>query len=584
MNILQMLQASEPALLTALAEVWSVRLDPRADVAAMVDGLFRAMTDPERAEAVWDMLDDKARGALQMLIGSGGGAMPEAKFVRVFGDIRRMGEGKIRSEQPHKHPASAAEALYYRGLIGFSFENADTGPRTIVFVPTDLVGSLPVNKTAYSNLKDEGDDLPEEAEEGAAALDPLDASEVTSVRAADTSLVDDVTTLLAYLRIHAPYLEGDTLAGADAAALGRHLLTDSGDRLRFMLALAFSADLIEVNGGRAAPSRTGAPRWLGKSRSEQVKILAEAWKISKVVVDLWHVPGLRVDATAGTMQQYNAQAARAAVLEIMTPTLPTKDWWAVDDFVELVREDSADFQRPNGDFDSWYIYDDGGTLLEGIDNWHAVEGAMLDYLITAPMHWLGLVDLADEAARLTVYGRAFLGMNAYPNKPDEPDALKIDNDGTLHVSRKVSRADRYQVARFSTWVSAGNVYTYKLDRAGVAQAESQGINAGHISAFIKRALGDKPIPDAINRLLEGKQAAAAAANAPTSATVTVERLLVLRTTAPETLDFIVNTPALRRYTGARLGDMAVVVLKTADPQAFADALAEHGIKADFLGG
>lgn len=587
MNILQMLRGSEPALLIALADVWGVRLDPRADVARMVDDLLHAMTDQARAEAVWDLLDDKARGALQMLIGSGG-SMPEAKFVRVFGEIRRMGEGKIRSEQPQRRPASAAEALFYRGLIAFSFDNSDV-PRSLVVVPADLAAALPLNKTAYSNLKDDADEAEpvEEADDGGegALLEPLDPARVKSLRQADTSLVDDLTTLLAYLRIHNPFLDGDRLALQDQDALSKHLLTQGEARLRFMLALGVSADLIEVTNGRAAPSRTGAPRWLGKPRHDQVRALAEAWRASTRLYDLLFVPGLHVDTSAGSFQQYNPTEARASLLEYMghmLRPLAAGDWWSVGAFVDLVREDSADYLRPNNDFDSWYISDDHGTMLTGLDYWDAVEGALVEYTLAGLMHWLGLIDLGEDAAHLTAYGRAFLKLSAHPSGADPADSIDVGADGVIKVSRKVSRADRYQVARFSSWVGAsGSVYTYKLDRAGLGQAESQGINAGHISGFIKRALGDKPLPDALSRLLEPRSASETAAH---NATVTVENLLVLRTTAPETLDFIVNAPRLRHFTGARLGDMAVVVLKSANLLEFADVLAEHGIGADFLGG
>jgi len=204
---------------------------------------------------------------------------------------------------------------------------------------------------------------------------------------------------------------------------------------------------------------------------------------------------------------------------------------------------------------------------------------------------LGLVDRGDDAARLSAYGRAFFSMGAYPGGAETPDPIEVGGDAVIKVPRKASRADRYQVARFASWVSAGNVYAYKLDRPGVVQAEAQGITVGHITAFLKRAHGEQALPEAIARLLEPRGATAtggasadARQNAPTvMQTVTIERALVLRTTAPETLDLIVNTPALRRYTGARLGEMAVVVLKSADLEAFTAALADHGITGELIG-
>jgi hypothetical protein len=592
MNILQMLQGGDPAYLSALAEVWGVRFEPRADVPAMIDALFKGMTDPARAEVVWDGLDAKARGALQMLISSGG-SMPEARFVRIFGDIRRLGEGAIKREKPHQHPQSAAEALYYRGLIGTRFENADEGPRTIVIAPPDLVAVLPLNKTSYSNLSaEEGDDLPADAAEAeeSRAVQPIDAARVQGVKPADTTLVDDMTTLLAYLRLHTPLLDGDSLSADDVRALEAHLLVRDAVRLRFLLLVGVAGDLIEVANGRAAPSRTGAPKWLGRTRHEQVRALAEAWRGATVWVDLWQVPGLYIDVRAGSIAQYNPIAARTAMLESIVQFVPTADWWSVDAFIDMVREENPDFQRPNADFNSWYIYDEGGALLTGIENWDAVEGALLSFVITSPLHWLGLLDRADGAARLSAYGRAFFGLTAYPAGAETHEPPTLHQDGRISVTRKASRADRYQIARFANWMSAGNTYVYQPDRASIARADAQGITAAHISAFLKRLHGDKPLPDGLARLVEGRSpssaaTAAALSGAPAALTqVTLERAIVLRTTAPETLDVIVNTPELRRFTGARLGEMAVMVLKNADLEAFSAALAAHGITAELIGG
>ncbi len=571
-SIFRTLRESDPALLTVLAEVWGVQLDESDDIAARIDLISRAMLEPERAERVWDALSDIERAALQMLI-SVKGKMPEAKFERVFGSIRRMGAAAIQREQPHRQPETVAEGLYYRGLIGQAFENADTGPRTIVYIPDDLVQILPTHKTSYDQL-DEVDEAVVYPSEEVAALDSLD--EVDNVRQADTSIVDDLTTLLAYLQLHNPLLQGDSLDSKDGGALAPFLLTQGQDRIAFMVALAVSAGLIDVQAGRALPKRAEARRWLSANRADQVRMLAEAWRDSTAYIDLWHVPGLHPDPEAGTMSQYNPAAARAAVFEIMQHALPAQAWWSLDDFIFLVHEDSADFQRPNGDFDSWYIRNDEGDYLSGLESWDAVEGALLAFIIIAPMHWLGLMDLAEDAARLTVYGRAFLGLAAWPSPPEQPDKIEVQEDGVIFVSRKVARIDRFQLARFTTWGSVtGSSYAYRLDPAGIEQAAQQGINVGHIGAFLTRALGDQTLSPAVARLLENWK------TGPT-ASVSVERLLILRTTAPETLDFIMDTPGIRRFMGARLGSMAAVV-RSEDLRDLRDALGEHGIQAELVG-
>ncbi|MBI1257908.1 MAG: hypothetical protein GC204_10590 [Chloroflexi bacterium] len=570
-SILRTLRESDPALLLVLAEVWGVTLDETDDIATRVDTLNRAMLDSERAERVWDGLSDGERAALQMLI-SVKGKMPEAKFERVFGSIRRLSAAVIQREQPHKHPETTAEGLYYRGLISHAFENADTGPRTIIYIPDDLVKILPAHKTSYDKLEAETDTMAYPAEE-VAALDTLE--EVENIQQADTSIVDDLTTLLAYLQLNNPLLQNDSLDAKDEAAISPFLLTSGTERLAFMIGLAASADLIEVQAGRALPKRAEARRWLSANRADQVKFLAESWRDATRYVDLWHVPGLYPELEAGTMRQYNPAAARGAVFEIMQHALPAQAWWSLDDFILLVHEDSADFQRPNGDFDSWYIRNDQGEYLTGLQSWNAVEGALLEFMLLGPMHWLGLLDLAEEAARLTAYGRAFLTLSAWPNPPEQADKIEVQNDGTILMSRKVPRIDRFQLARFTSWESAGGTYSYRLDPPGIERAARQGINVGHIGAFITRALGETSLPPSVARLLDNWK------TGPT-AQVSVERLLVLRTTAPETLDFILETPGIRRFMGARLGPMAVIV-RADDVRDLRDALGEHGIQAEIAG-
>jgi hypothetical protein len=67
-----------------------------------------------------------------------------------------------------------------------------------------------------------------------------------------------------------------------------------------------------------------------------------------------------------------------------------------------------------------------------------------------------------------------------------------------------------------------------------------------------------------------------------TATVTLERVLILRTTAPETMDLIDETPATRRYLRGRLGPMAAIV--SADQwAALRDALGELGIQVETVG-
>lgn len=559
-NIARTLADSDPGLLPILAKIWDVdvRNLPTSEI---IDKLSKAMLEPARAEKMWDALNDDQIGALKAVLGSGG-KMPANMFTRLFGEIRQMGAAQVEREKPYANPTNSAEALFYRGLIAQAFEQAGPGARPMIYVPDDLANVLPKHKTSYDNIETP----PAEVDH---AIEPME--EVQNVRQADTSIVDDMATLLAYLQLYGAAIEGETLAKADHEQLLPHFLNQDQTRLAFIVGLGITADLIEVEAGKANTKRAEVRRWLAGTRAVQIKQLADSWRNSPTFRDLWHVPGLHPEPTGWP---YDPLVARTAVLNFLSEIVPEQDWWGLEDFIEEVKATEPDFQRPGGDYSSWYIRNNEGDYLEGFESWDAVEGALLEYYVTGPMHWLGLVDLGEDAARMTAYGRAFADVIPWPNPPEPEGKITVQDDAILLVPRRVTRIDRFQVARFTSWVAAGDPYTYRLDSQGIARAAQQGINTGHISAFITRALGDKPLPPKITQLLENWKAGP-------SAQVTMERLIVLRTTAPETLNVLLETPALRRYLGAQLGPMAVIV-RADQWEALRDALGEHGIQADFI--
>ena len=82
----------------------------------------------------------------------------------------------------------------------------------------------------------------------------------------------------------------------------------------------------------------------------------------------------------------------------MLSTLPQDKWWSLSSFVAAVHERQPDFQRPAGDYDSWFIRREGSTdFLRGFSTWDEVDGALIRFMIAGPLHWLGILDLATPA-------------------------------------------------------------------------------------------------------------------------------------------------------------------------------------------
>lgn len=570
-NLHTMLREHDEGILPTLASVWGVTVT-NMNTEEQIRALNDALQMPEKAEAVWGKLSDDERQALQTLLGSQL-QMPGSMFKRFYGDIRKMGKGQVERETPHKQPATIAEGLFYKGLIGEQFKKGKKGMEPSIFVPEELAEVLPIHKTAYEGI--ENDPVPQAEQVTIDHLMPVEEEFIQEIQPADTSIVDDMCTLLAFLRNYTAGVSEDDFLPADVERLMPYLLNQSPERLNFMLGVGASADLITTQEGRAYPKRSSLQKWLDSTRSEQLKTLLDAWHTSTIYRDMWHVRGLHVDYDAGF--PYDPLLGREAMVEFLRQVAPASEWFAVDELIDAVKVIDSDFQRPGGDYESWYIRNDAGEYLHGYESWDAIEGALIDFYIKGPMHWLGLTDISEDAARFTAYGRAYIGLSDFPNPPDPGDLITINDDGVLVVSRRVSRVDRFQVARFSTWGTPDSAeYYYRIDAEGIEMAAKQNITTGHILTFLNKHADGKALPERVNQLLENWQGGGG-----NLSEVTFERLLVLRTTSPEVLDRIYNEPSLRRYLGAKLGEMACIIRANQEDD-LQVALGDVGIKVEIL--
>lgn len=561
-NLLATLHDCDPGMLPALADIWSVDSKSLSND-ELIRQLQRAMLDPPQAESAWDKLDEPARTALQLLVSSAQGRMKVGQFERFYGEIRKLGRAQIKREKPHLQGQSLAETLYYRGFIGEGFDKVDEHLIGFIYVPTDLIEALPLHKTSFGELAAES--APVEDELPRIGL----VDDVDEVIPADTSIVDDMTSLLALLQAEARQIEGERFIPAAAEDIKPLLLRPSDNRLAFMLGLGLSADLIARQDDKAQPSRNQARAWLEASRAEQIRMLARVWLESQNYRDMWHIPGLYPEDSGWS---YDAAAARKAVIELLGDLLPEQGWVSINDLIEIIKEFEPDFQRLDGDYDQWYIRNDAGEYLSGFESWDAVEGSLIEFYIVGPMHWLGLVDIGEDVLRLTAYGRAFLGLSEWPKLQEATTRIEVRQDGQLLASRRVNRFERFQLARFARCAAAADPFVYTLDAPGIQRAASQSITTQHINAFISRQLEGKPMPLPIVKLLRNWQDGA-------KTSVSFEALTVLRTTAEGTLEKIFAIPALRRYLGARLGPMACVV-RDGQWETLRAKLGEHGIEVD----
>jgi hypothetical protein len=171
--------------LRIIAELWGLELESR-DRDSAAEELAASLLDPELARETLDVLPANARPALDALLAARG-RIPWAEFARRFGEIREMGEGKRDREQPHRKPVSAAEALFYRGLIAKAFFDTEKGAQEFAYIPDDLLKII----NREERKENAGEVL------GRPATPVEKAFEIP----ANDHILDDATTLLAALRI-----------------------------------------------------------------------------------------------------------------------------------------------------------------------------------------------------------------------------------------------------------------------------------------------------------------------------------------------------------------------------------------------
>jgi hypothetical protein len=290
--------------------------------------------------------------------------------------------------------------------------------------------------------------------------------------------------------------------------------------------------------------------------------------------DLSNVEGLTVPA--GDWPN-DPLLSRQAILDCLA-LVPRGKWWDLDSFVQFIHHYQPSYLRPAGDFDSWYLQDqESGEFLHGFDFWHRVEGALIRYIITQPLYFLGAVDLGGMlpkktlSFRLTTRSKTLFNGHVSQEDEEEPLPTKVFPDGRILASASSSPAHRYQVARFCDWVDlTDNGYGYRITPTALQRALDQGLTISQIIALLEAAYQDKLHPSLLRAITrwgkEGREAF-------------IERTIILSVKTQEVMDFLQSEPSISRYLQQILGPTAAIV-KEKDLERIYSAASRHGILLD----
>ena len=519
--------------LRIIAELWGLELASSKAEGALEE-LSASLLNPSLLTELIDSLPPEADSAITALVNSGG-RLPWTTFTRKYGDIREAGAGKRDREKLYRNPTSTTEILYYRGLIARAFFDTEKGPQEFAYIPDDLLGLMKDESDALS-LSKGGKNL-----DGTTMVDveplgrPASPGERGQELLADDSILDDATTLLAALRL-----------GIEPP--------ETKIPKNIVLAFLQTAKIINKKG---VPQPEPIKKFLEASRKEALSMLADEWTESESFNELKLMPSLICEGE-WTNQPLETREFFLNLLD----AIPEGKWWSLNSFIRDIKSKYADFQRPAGDYDSWFIKRaSDGHYLRGFAYWDQVDGALIKYFITNILHWLGQVDLSivEGAAEPTSFR-----LSSFEGVKEEKGKISVASNGKISIERTAPRVVRYQISRFCEWDDEKkDEYQYHVTTNSLTKAKEQGLKPEHLLALLVKHTKDKVPPSLVKALkrweVNGTEAR-------------VQTQVILKVSKPEVLEEMRKSKAAR-FLGEVLSPTTVIV-KSGAIQKVMDALTE----------
>lgn len=528
-DLLQSLLQYDIGHLNIIAELWGVELESK-DVDSAAEELNASLLDFDSLLETLDILPPAARSALDALVAAGG-KMEWILFTRNFGELRDMGAARRDREKPHLRPASGVESLYYHGLISKAFFETEKGPQEFAYIADDLLELL-------------AEQLQDLASGPLLSAEPLGRAATPGEKAyeipATDHVLDDATTYLASLRAN----QDAEFKHAPQLVLNQLLET---------------AGLVKKNELQSEAVKV----FLASSRADALNMLYHAWIRSATFDELRLIPGILCEGEWSGQPQVTREFLLSLLKDI-----PRNKWWSIAAFVRDIKTKFPDFQRPAGDYDSWFIKrESDGQFLRGFAYWDAVDGALIRFFFQI-LHWLGQIHLA--APENGKEPAAFLFPASFESRKEEKEKISVSSSGKITVSRYVSRAVRYQIARFCEWEEPkGDEYFYRVTAGSLQRAAAQSLKAEQLLSMLVKYTNNS-VPPALVKALKRWDAGGTEAR--------VETLPVLRVSRPEILEEMRKSKAAK-FLGESLSPTAVVVREGAIQHVLA-ALAEMGLLAE----
>ncbi len=202
------------------------------------------------------------------------------------------------------------------------------------------------------------------------------------------------------------------------------------------------------------------------------------------------------------------------------------------------------------------------------DGWERVEGGFIRNIVTWPLFWMGLTDLAyaesggkaagaggsqprpdataaPVACRLTPVGAWLLGAGPAPDIPVEGGQVILQPNFQITAFDPISDAVLMTLGLFAERLSVDRTAEFRLTRASVYAGQKQNWHVARVKAYLQEQTG-APVPANVDRTLDEWQAQ--------HERITIHpHISLIHAAAPADLDTVMGDPQLARRIAARPG-------------------------------
>ena len=554
------LSLHEPYILNAIAASWN--LSASAESAEPIEEILaRKIIQSIDSSSLRKDLPESVRPAIEKLV-INNGKIQSGPFFRLFGEIEVMGEARFIREEPWKSPQNPVQWLWYRGLIQKSFFDTPEGMREYVYLPDEL----------YDKFRQELKNLPiEESNSPDLIIRPAAPREVVQIYAGNDSVLDLSCLILASLRTGYEFSLFYPVYGEK--------------KTRFTVNLLQIAGILDQS---FMPIAETGQSFLMIDRLSALLQLIRAWQQTEEMDELLWIKELAVDE----LFAHNPSKLRTNVMQFLN-RIHGNGWWSFSGFLSAVKQDSPDFLRNQNDSTAWLIRNREKNQYK---EWENVEGIYLRYLLSGPLHWLGIVDIASNAPksenpekpdgflpisafRVSRIGERCLAESLGKKVPKdnyrkanlEKVPPKVTIDGRISVNPNVPRILRYHIARFCEWEKIQpDRWIFRVTPESLLHAKENGLSVPSFIAMLKRS-GEKALPEALLNAVEQWD------RMDTQATMF--QATVLTVTNPDWIASLLNSKDTSQWIQQQL-NANTVFIKPKGEEAVRRALIEMGVLTD----